>query len=61
MSGLEKPPAKDLTTVLADEGFITYMRTDGVTISDEAIAMIRETIAHKFGHKGLVPEPRKFK
>jgi DNA topoisomerase-1 len=39
---------------LYEEGYITYMRTDGVTVAQEAIAATRGLIASKFG-KNYVP------
>jgi DNA topoisomerase I len=39
---------------LYEEGHITYMRTDGVTLSSEAISYIRKTIEDEFG-KSYVP------
>jgi DNA topoisomerase I len=42
-------------------GLITYMRTDSVSLADEAIAGIRETIVELYGRDGLSDEPRQFK
>lgn len=42
-------------------GLITYMRTDGVTLSAEAIASAREVIAADFGANYLPAEPRVYK
>ncbi len=42
-------------------GLITYMRTDGVQISNEAIAGIRETIGERFGPAYLPEAPRAYK
>jgi len=42
-------------------GLITYMRTDGVTLSGEAIANTRKLIENKFGDKYLPESPRVYK
>ncbi len=42
-------------------GLITYMRTDGVTLSGEAIANARKLIQNKFGDKYLPEAPRAYK
>jgi DNA topoisomerase-1 len=41
-------------------GLITYMRTDGVQIADEAIAAIRKAIDRQFGGKYLPDAPRRY-
>ncbi len=42
-------------------GLITYMRTDSVRMSDEAVAAAREIIENKYGEKYLEKKPRHFK
>ena len=42
-------------------GLITYMRTDGVTLSTEAIESARNVIAKDFGSNYLPPEARVYK
>ncbi len=42
-------------------GLITYMRTDSVTLSDEAIANLRDFISARFGEDQLPEMPRRFK
>lgn len=42
-------------------GLITYMRTDSVAISSEAITQTREMIANHFGDKYTINSPRVFK
>ena len=42
-------------------GLITYMRTDGVQISNEAIGGIRDTIVERFGQAYLPEAPRVYK
>jgi DNA topoisomerase I len=41
-------------------GLITYMRTDGVYIADEAVNAIRSTIASNYGKEYLPDAPRKY-
>jgi len=38
---------------LYEAGFITYMRTDSVSLSNDAVADIRDTIRHVYGEKAL--------
>lgn len=42
-------------------GLITYMRTDGVTLSGEAISAARQLIKNKFGETYLPDSPRAYK
>jgi DNA topoisomerase-1 len=42
-------------------GLISYMRTDSVSLAQEAIAEIRKTIVGEFGKAALPPEPRYYK
>ncbi|MEZ0224293.1 MAG: type I DNA topoisomerase [Alphaproteobacteria bacterium] len=42
-------------------GLITYMRTDGVTLSNEAIEQARQHIKNKFGDNYLPEAPRAYK
>ena len=42
-------------------GLITYMRTDSVRMSDEAVAAAREIIERVYGEKYLEKKPRHFK
>ncbi|MAU41612.1 MAG: DNA topoisomerase I [Kordiimonas sp.] len=42
-------------------GLITYMRTDGVTMAQEAINGCRQVIAHDFGDQYLPEKPRLYK
>ncbi|MFC3711841.1 type I DNA topoisomerase [Sphingoaurantiacus capsulatus] len=43
---------------LYEEGVITYMRTDGVTIAGEAIAAARDVIGKRFGATSVPDKPR---
>ncbi len=42
-------------------GLITYMRTDSVTLAEEAVTQIREVIGKRFGTDHVAKEPRRFK
>ena len=46
---------------LYEEGLITYMRTDGITLSGEAIAQTRSQIEKDFGKDYLPDSPRAYK
>ncbi|MEO8466455.1 MAG: DNA topoisomerase I [Gammaproteobacteria bacterium] len=41
-------------------GLITYMRTDSVTLADEALTELRSVIADRFGKENLPDEPRRY-
>ena len=45
----------------ADGGFITYMRTDGTTLSEDAVKQCREVIGNDYGGKYLPDAPRLYK
>ncbi|HUR40446.1 MAG TPA: DNA topoisomerase I [Verrucomicrobiae bacterium] len=42
-------------------GLITYMRTDSVSLSQDAIGQIRELVTKRYGKKALPDEPRVYK
>ena len=42
-------------------GLITYMRTDSVSLSNDALNDIRTLISQKYGAVALPPEPRFYK
>lgn len=46
---------------LYENGFITYMRTDSTTLSDEALNAARTLIAREFGQEYLYDQPRIYK
>ena len=46
---------------LYEEGYITYMRTDSVSLSNEAITASRNIIKNKFGDEFLPDKPRTYK
>ena len=45
---------------LYERGFITYMRTDSVHLSEQAIQAARSCVASKYGQDYLSPAPRQF-
>jgi DNA topoisomerase-1 len=46
---------------LYENGFITYMRTDSTTLSDEALGAARSLIEREFGKQFVSPEARLYK
>lgn len=46
---------------LYEQGFITYMRTDSVNLSTQALSMVRDYIAKIFGNDFLPPAARFYK
>ncbi|HAG79755.1 MAG TPA: type I DNA topoisomerase, partial [Cyanobacteria bacterium UBA12227] len=45
---------------LYEQGYITYMRTDSVHLSDQAIAAARSCVEQKYGKEYLSPKPRQY-
>ena len=45
---------------LYENGLITYMRTDGLTMAPEAIAAVRTTLQAQYGEAYLPGEPRRY-
>ncbi|MBU6314967.1 MAG: type I DNA topoisomerase [Acidobacteria bacterium] len=45
---------------LYERGYITYMRTDNVVLSDEALAAVRSEVRNSYGANFLSPAPRQF-
>ena len=45
---------------LYEQGYITYMRTDSVNLSQQAIAAARECVQNMYGSDYLSPEPRRY-
>jgi DNA topoisomerase-1 len=45
---------------LYERGYITYMRTDNVTLSAEALSAVRAEVKRGYGDKFLSPAPRQF-
>jgi DNA topoisomerase-1 len=45
---------------LYENGYITYMRTDSVNLSETAIAAARRQIVELYGERNVPPEPRRY-
>src|SRR5919202_569094 len=45
---------------LYEQGYITYMRTDSVHLSEQAIAAARSCVEQMYGQKYLSPKPRQY-
>jgi DNA topoisomerase I len=45
---------------LYERGYITYMRTDNVALSDEALAAVRAAVAGEYGQQYLSSSPRRY-
>jgi DNA topoisomerase-1 len=45
---------------LYEQGYITYMRTDSVHLSEQAISAARACVEQKYGKQYLSPEPRQY-
>lgn len=46
---------------LYERGLITYMRTDSVNLSGDAISQIRSTVKARYGSEYLSPRPRRYR
>ncbi len=57
------PPAKTMQIAqnLYEAGHITYMRTDGISLSQDAIGNIRDVIGNTYGTDFLPKSPRMYK
>jgi len=45
---------------LYENGYITYMRTDSVHLSEQALTAARTCVSEKYGKEYLTPKPRQF-
>jgi len=45
---------------LYENGYITYMRTDSVNLSDEAVSAARRRVTELYGDNYLSPQPRRY-
>lgn len=45
---------------LYEKGFITYMRTDSVTLSEEAVKGIRDMVTNRYGAEFITDAPKQF-
>jgi DNA topoisomerase-1 len=58
--GLSSKETMQIAQRLYEDGYITYMRTDSVSLSGEAIGAARRRIDEKYGREYLSPEVRQF-
>ncbi len=59
--GLAASETMKVAQRLYERGYITYMRTDSVNLSDEAITAARRRIIDLYGTEYLNPKPRRYK
>src|SRR6476660_4462828 len=45
---------------LYERGYITYMRTDAVVLSDDAMQAVRAAVAAEYGDRFLSPQPKQY-
>lgn len=58
--GLSARETMRIAQTLYERGFITYMRTDSVNLSESAIESSRAQVKKLYGDKYLSPEPRRY-
>lgn len=58
--GLSAREAMRIAQSLYENGYITYMRTDSVSLSEAAIQSARDCVNRLFGKSYMSPEPRRF-
>ncbi|NOX56965.1 MAG: type I DNA topoisomerase [Planctomycetes bacterium] len=58
--GMSARQTMQIAQRLYENGYITYMRTDSVHLSDEAIQAARKAVKERYGEEYLSPEPRQF-
>ncbi|MDJ0651183.1 MAG: type I DNA topoisomerase, partial [Xenococcaceae cyanobacterium MO_188.B19] len=58
--GISARETMSIAQKLYEQGYITYMRTDSVHLSDEAIAASRACVEQKYGKEYLSPKPRQY-
>lgn len=58
--GLTSRQTMEIAQKLYERGFITYMRTDSPSLSQQAIAAARESIQKLYGKNYLPPQPRDY-
>ncbi len=59
--GLSASQTMRVAQNLYEDGFITYMRTDGTTLSEDAVKQARDIIKKDYGDKYLPDAPRLYK
>lgn len=58
--GLSARETMQIAQRLYEDGYITYMRTDSVHLSTEAISAARRCVKDRYGDPYLSPEPRQY-
>ena len=58
--GMSARETMSIAQKLYEQGYITYMRTDSVHLSQEAIAASRACVEQKYGKEYLSPQPRQY-
>lgn len=58
--GLSARDTMRVAQSLYEQGYITYMRTDSVNLSQQAIAAARACVEEKYGTDYLSPQPRQY-
>ncbi|MGF1541493.1 MAG: type I DNA topoisomerase [Pleurocapsa sp.] len=58
--GISAKDTMSLAQKLYEKGFITYMRTDSVHLSQQAIAAARNCVEQMYGKNYLSPQPRQY-
>ena len=58
--GLSARDTMRVAQSLYEQGYITYMRTDSVNLSQQAIAAARSCVEVKYGAEYLSPQPRQY-
>jgi DNA topoisomerase-1 len=58
--GLSARDTMRVAQSLYEQGYITYMRTDSVNLSQQAISAARSCVEEKYGAEYLSPEPRRY-
>ncbi|MDY7013532.1 MAG: type I DNA topoisomerase, partial [Cyanobacteriota bacterium] len=58
--GLSAQDTMRVAQKLYEEGYITYMRTDSVHLSQQAIAAARSCVEQKYGQEYLSPKPKQY-
>lgn len=58
--GLSARDTMRIAQSLYEDGYITYMRTDSVNLSQEALKAARKSVMDRYGQEYLSPEPRQY-
>ncbi len=58
--GLSSRQTMRIAQALYEQGYITYMRTDSTTLSQEAVDASRRAIEERYGKEYLSPSPRQY-